>query len=264
MYRGFYLSVSKNDFRKKNNGDSKSIGFYYYYDLGIKLFEKYKDITIKGFEDFLKDDSLSDINDMTCHLSNKINGLIFIPNSPKDKEIAVALSGYLFEKYELNCFIYSSNSGYSDDLYNVIIDILAKYKNDKNINKKKLDLDVIKSRFDLHFNNMINKTKCLFFLNNLSPLLLPELKIESLSNWFSSELGIKGLETSSEDNVLISLDDKNESENCCSATKILSNLNLDHLCKLDKSYIFGNKTSEKGESFLDFLYNELKPNALNK
>jgi len=264
MYKGFYFNVSKNAFRKRKTGNKSSIWFYSYYDKGVELFENYKQKAIDDFLLYMKTEEYIDLNQRKINCFSDINCQLFIPNLHKDKELAIALSGYLYEKYNLICLIDSSLGGNTDELFNIISDKWSENMENPDYNKSDLTKNVVDMILEMEIKKMINKNKCLIFLNNIRLTSSTTLKICRLNQWLFCDLGFKRIRNPKNTVMIKCLYGLKKPKNFGIIGKILKELDLNSLRKLERKYVFSDTISEKGEEYLEFLYRELKPFQLEK
>lgn len=153
MFAGFNLEIDIDYFKK--NISKNEILFEYYKKIGKTQLEN-KRVTV---ENDLSNYILSENNgtiDATV-LQEKwfpqIKADIFISHSHKDRELVIALAGWLYDKFRLHCFIDSCVWGYIDKLLRII--------NDKYSDKQNNDGGVVYNhekcnKASAHVNMMLN------------------------------------------------------------------------------------------------------------
>lgn len=184
MYRGFKLKLSKLFFSKED------------YDIGKLLFiERYEPETKESIEKYvcpksgiidgtmLQEDWFPIINDFD----------IFISHSHKDKDLAIALAGWLYKEFELNSFIDSCIWGYADDLLRKIDNLHCRINNKYDYNLRNYSTSHVHMMLNTALMKMIDKTECLFFLNTPRSIKLSGIETRTLSPWIYSEIGISQL-----------------------------------------------------------------------
>lgn len=184
MYRGFKLKLSKLFFSEED------------YDIGKLLFiERYESTTQESIEKYvcpksgiidgtmLQEDWFPIINDFD----------IFISHSHKDKDLAIALAGWLYKEFELNSFIDSCIWGHVDDLLRKIDDLHCRINNKYDYNLRNYSTSHVHMMLNMALMKMINKTECLFFLNTPRSIKLSGIETRTLSPWIYSEIGISRL-----------------------------------------------------------------------
>ncbi|MDY4789745.1 MAG: hypothetical protein SO179_04145 [Bacteroidales bacterium] len=261
MYRGFKLEISEDDFNNNTSSNLNKISSYdqfiydNYYKKGFDLFESYEINVETNLKKFISDGKLDgtaiqdnwfpEISD--CH--------IFISHSHKDKELAIALAGLLKEEYNLNSFIDSCIWGYADKLLKIIDNEWCKNPDNLNYNYKKRNSSTshVHMMLNMALMQMIDKTECLFFLNTPNSISLSDIKTQTLSPWIYSEIGISRMIEKKSKRRLEAFCEGGQIKHFISDAKITYDLNLSHLCDLDKENIFVNK-GKKGTIYLDYLY----------
>lgn len=184
MYRGFKLKLSSLFFEK-----------YYkrYLSIGKSLFDKHNQ------------DVKDSIEKYTNPISGIINGTmlqedwfptiddfdIFISHSHQDEDLAIALSGWLYNKFKLKSFIDSCIWNYTDDLLLGIDNIYCEKDNQLyDYNSRNYSTSHVHMMLNMALMRMIDKTECLFFLNTPNSIRLSDIKTQTLSPWIYSEIGI--------------------------------------------------------------------------
>lgn len=98
-----------------------------YLEKGEKIFSTQKEEINRKIEEYLLPDKSIDVQRLSEDWFKDVESDIFISHSHKDEKEAIILSGILYEKFKLKCFINSTVWGNSLDLLKKI---------DKSINKK--------------------------------------------------------------------------------------------------------------------------------
>lgn len=124
---------------------------------------------------------------------------IFLSHSHKDKELAIAFSGWLNKKFKIKTFIDSCLWGYCDDLLEEI-DINKRYS--KCDDSELLDYGKVKAStshvymmLSSALTNMMDKCECLIFFNTKNSICSVEDVIENKtkSPWIYSEICTSGI-----------------------------------------------------------------------
>lgn len=163
----------------------------------------------------------------------QINADIFLSHSHKDEELAKSFAGWIKENFELNVFIDSCVWGYGYDL-------LKEINNQYNVTNKNefnvtYDYDQviyaashINIMMSTALSKMIDKTKCIIFLNTPNSINEKELVSKTYSPWIYHEIATTKLIMNNKmvlKKYAESVDYKN--------LRISHNLELDHLIELD-------------------------------
>lgn len=129
MFAGFNLPIDRKSFDYLIRKDELS--FEEYQDIGEKQIDLHK----TKCKDNLKNYILNGVSDGTKIESDwfpQINANIFISHSHKDKDLVMALAGWLSKVFNITCFIDSCVWGYVDDLLEMINSEFSNKRNDEN------------------------------------------------------------------------------------------------------------------------------------
>ena len=200
MYRGFKLNINNNIFKsltvtKPELKDSifESLKDYnYYHKRGEEMFDKYAFDVYDNLELYIKGDSgIIDGTKLQNDWFPQINCDIFISHSHKDEDLAIALAGWLYDRFKLESFIDSCIWGYADKLLKDIDDkYCIRTNNCFNYKKRNYSTSHVHMMLNMALMQMIDKTECLFFLNTPNSIDLSDIKTRTLSPWIYSEIGI--------------------------------------------------------------------------
>lgn len=128
----------------------------------------------------------------------EVNAQVFISHSHKDKDLANALAGWLYNKFRLNAFIDSNVWEYSNDLLARINDIYSnkqfseKYGYFYDLKACNLASQHVNIMLLTALQNMIDKTECIIFLNTDNSIQVFDDKTKEMnrtySPWIYSEI----------------------------------------------------------------------------
>lgn len=184
MYRGFNLSLERKVFKEEN---------FKYLDLrkvGFKSLTCQK-ATIKGIiNSFIDDDGFLDGSKMQANWFPQIKADVFISHSHKDRELALALAGWLRETFGLTAFIDSCVWGYANDLLKMIDNKYCYQKATKTYSYQKRNYSTshVHMMLSVALTQMIDNTECLFFLNTPNSITPDPIINQTESPWIYSEI----------------------------------------------------------------------------
>lgn len=254
MFQGF--NIEKLDFKD----------FADFYKKGYAIYDETKkciDLKLS----FLKDGIL-DAEKIQSDWFPDIKADVFLSHSHADKNLAIAFSGWLKEKFGLCSFVDSCLWGYCDELLKIIDNKFC--KNDNGIydyKSRNVSTGIVHMILMNAITKMIDKTECLMFLNTPNSIVLEnDISQKTYSPWIFSEL-----ETS---RFIRKIIPNRLEKRIKDSTKFLSAINesqlivafpanTSHLIKLDnkdltnwcKSYsLCNNYLSYKKECPLNYLY----------
>jgi len=243
-----------------------------YFDMGEKIYENTRKITKHALDKYISPDGSIDGSKMQedWFPQNIINADVFISHSHKDKNNAIALAGWLYEKFKLQSFIDSCIWSFSDNLLKEI-DNKYCWTDDKhetyNYAKRNYSTSHVHLMLSTALNKMMDKTECLFFMNTINSITPKGLIEQTESPWIYSEITmsqlIKKNLTGREELVKSELI-KSMSERALLEAKMPSikyTLGLSHLKEIDEisllywvtAYLFDN---ENRYHPLDIFYNQ--------
>jgi hypothetical protein len=254
MYRGFNVTLET-----YNNYD---------YQVGLDLFNDYKTKTIKHLKKYVGVDGVINGSELESDWFGEIDAHIFISHSHIDAKKAIALSGYLYEKHNLKCFIDSCVWGYSNDLLKEIDNKYCKNteSNTYNYDIRNYSTSHVHMMLSSALNKMIDKCECLFFVNTPNSVQTSDIKSETYSPWIYSEiLTSKLIEKKVPFRYSLGTLEKrsdvlSKAEHFSEELKIKYELDLDHLIDLSEEEIvkWGSHKLHSPERALDRLY-QIKP-----
>ena len=121
---------------------------------------------------------------------------VFISHSHKDKDLAVAIAGWLSEKFKLHAFVDSEIWGSAQQLLKEIDDQFCKIQGEQLYNYKQRNQSTshVYLMLNMALAQMIDNTECLFFLNTPESINLEDIGRQlTLYPWIFSEIGLSNL-----------------------------------------------------------------------
>ena len=234
MCRGFMLSCDDYFF------DENEIN--YFYEIGKEALEE-DDIQVQKVFDCYISKNILDGTAIQDDWFPQIECDIFISHSHKDENLAIAFAGWLWETFELKAFVDSSIWGYADYLIDKLLEEMDDNypHNERNNSDLKYITSHVHNMLNVALINMIEISKCLFFLNTPNSTILDGIKTYTLSPWIYTELEISKILSQCPIQI--------------SDSRIASELDLSHLTEID--YIDLNEWEESntyGDDALETLY----------
>jgi hypothetical protein len=186
MYRGFNLSNV--EFRDNN--------FERYLFIGEKHLDHNEREVKKILNKFILENGVLDGNQMQSNWFPMIEADIFISHSHANKNLAIALAGWLYDSMHITSFIDSSVWGYAYDLL-WIIDNEYCIRDDQSYSYELRNISTshVHAMLSSALTMMIDKTECLFFLNTPDSIKPSQIKNDdkTFSPWLYSEISISQL-----------------------------------------------------------------------
>ncbi len=257
MYRGFNIELNKNrvDFLQD------------YYKVGINLFNKITTLTTKQLDEYIRVGGIINGSELEDDWFPRIkNSHIFISHSHTDKELAIALAGYLAKKHKIKCFIDSCVWGYSNKLLRQVDNCYC--KTDSRLydyTKRNFSTSHVHMMLSVALTKMIDKCECLFFINTPNSIATSDILKSTYSPWIYSEIIMskyiqKKIPRRYLDVSLESTEMFSKKDNLNEDFKIKYTLDLDHLVDLSEQDIidWGEFDCDSPEDALNDLY-ENKP-----
>jgi hypothetical protein len=176
-------------FNLKMDNDNE---YLLYSDIGNTIYNKNKDYVEKELNNFLLSDGSLDGTKIQNDWFPQINADIFISHSHADKEKAIALAGWLNNRFGLTVFIDSCVWGYAANLLKNIDDIYCKNTNSNTYNYEKRNYSTshVYMMLSTALTKMIDKTECTIFLNTPNSILTNEVIDQTKSPWIYHEISI--------------------------------------------------------------------------
>lgn len=186
-----YLSTSK-DYRKDIYDYSYYQGFEKYKEIGNNTLDKNKELIEKDLENYINVDGTIDASTLENDWFPSVEIDIFLSHSHMDSDNAIILAGLLEEKFGLRVFIDSCVWGYADDLFKKIDNKYCKnsHPNSYSYEKRNKSTSYVHLLLNGALMKMINKSKCVMFLNTNNSLTNRNTLLEgnTSSPWIYSEL----------------------------------------------------------------------------
>ena len=181
MYRGFNLLLEDNYFKEADFDAFKIEGLNSFLSQKASIEEK--------INSFVGDDGSLDGSMMKANWFPQIKADIFISHSHKDKELALALAGWLRASFGLIPFIDSCVWGYANDLLKMIDDkYCLKDAHFYSYEKRNYSTSHVHMMLSVALSQMIDNTECLFFLNTPNSITPGTIIKQTESPWIYSEI----------------------------------------------------------------------------
>lgn len=188
MFKGFMLDES---FLELIPNEKRE----HYESLGKNELEKIKGNIRKNLDEFLLPKKEIDATKLQEEWFPEVEADIFLSHSHQDRDKALILAGYLYERFNIKVFVDSCIWGYSDELLELINETYNVEKKDGSTttyNHKKATWSASNVHLMLStaLNKMIDKTECIFFLNTPNSVGTKDVENEerTKSPWIFSEI----------------------------------------------------------------------------
>ena len=187
MYRGFNLSL---------NNDVGFLGsFFDLKESDLDFLSNQRTQIERTLKSFRYPDGSLNGSKMKANWFPQINANIFISHSHEDEQLAIALAGWLHEKFGLVSFIDSCIWRHANDLLEMID---YTYCYNPRIGKFYYDernrsTSHVHMMLSVALTQMIDKTECLFFLNTPRSITLDTVIEQTVSPWIYSEIAMSRL-----------------------------------------------------------------------
>lgn len=181
MYRGFNLSLEDNFFERNDFENLQKVG--------LESFSNQREMIKEKISSFADRNSSLDGNNIQENWFPKIKADIFISHSHKDEKLALAIAGWLYEKFGLVSFIDSYVWGYSNKLLRQIDDVYCLNGNHSySYEKRNYSTSHVHMMLSVALTQMIDNTECLFFLNTPNSITPDTIINQTESPWIYSEI----------------------------------------------------------------------------
>ena len=188
MYRGFNFLLEDSCFEKGY--------FEAFKEVGSESFSSQKTSIVKRINSFVRNDGSLDGSMMQANWFPQIKADIFISHSHKDKDLALALAGWLKVSFGLTAFIDSCVWGYANKLLKMIDNeyCYQKETNTYNYQNRNYSTSHVHMMLSVALTQMIDNTECLFFLNTPNSITPDDTIIKKTkSPWVYSEIAMSRL-----------------------------------------------------------------------
>lgn len=222
MYRGFQVKLHQS--AQIFDGE-----FEDYLQAGRKLLKKHQSEVQSVLDNFLLSDGSIDGSRMQENWFPQIKADIFISHSHQDENLAIALAGWLYQKFGLESFIDSCVWGYADYLLKLLSETYHEYSDPRDfISLHRFVSSHVDMMLSVALNQMLDNTECLFFLNTPKSISIDAPIEETTSSpWIYSEIAMSRLIRKQIPERLERV--LNESLNTFSRKPIRYRLPMDHL-----------------------------------
>ncbi|AKA68114.1 hypothetical protein [Clostridium scatologenes] len=180
MFVGFKLNIDENLF---NDYDTCC------YNTGNKSFNLDRKKFEKSLENFILKDGSLDGSNIQSDWFPQIDADIFISHWHKDKDMAIALSGWLNRNFQLNAFVDSCAWGYCENLLKEIDNkyclIDGRYYD---YTKRNYSTSHVHMMLCTALVKMMDKAECLFFLNTPNLIKTSYIIEKTQSPWIYMEI----------------------------------------------------------------------------
>lgn len=160
MFQGFNLNIDDSFF---SNNDYNSR----YYDIGKDLYHNKKKQINENLDDYLGVDGSLDADKICENWFPNVKSDIFLSHSHNDEDLAIKFSGWLYQNFNLSCFIDSCVWGYSNDLLKKIDDEYCSPEGTTlyDYNKRNFSTSHIHLMLSTALTRTIDNTECVLFIN---------------------------------------------------------------------------------------------------
>jgi hypothetical protein len=167
-----------------------------YLKLGESIFKIGSEKSKVVLSNFIGPSGKLDASKMTESWFPDIEANVFISHSHQDRDLAVALAGYLFEKFEITSFIDSMVWGHSDDLLKMIDNKYCRNENGTTYSYEKRNKSTahVYMTLSVELSQMINRCECLIFINTPKSVNSSDVVSSTTeSPWIYAEIAMTAL-----------------------------------------------------------------------
>lgn len=179
MYRGFNLKPEYYDPYEA-----------FFYPLGIDIFSTYQNKVKKTLKEYILENDVLDGTKMQEDWFPQIEADVFLSHSHKDRNTAMALAGWLYQRFNIKTFIDSCIWGYSNDLLKLIDDqyCCSNFNNAYFYEARNYSTSHVHMMLSVALTKMIDKTECIFFLNTPNSISTSSIISKTESPWIYHEI----------------------------------------------------------------------------
>lgn len=222
MNKGFELKNLNKGFFKED--------YESYIDIGRNTFEQYKRTIDETLNSFKTTNGSLDGDKMQSSWFPVIEADIFLSHSHEDRDLVVALAGWLKNKFGLSVFIDSCIWEYYKKLQVLLDKEYSKIKGAFSYDKVLYAASHVNMMLNTALMQMIDNCEFVIFVNTPNSVKPGDVVKNVVSPWIYSELAMTKLIRKSEKKLLESTEDFSD-------LSVRYNLNTDHLTQLNLLYL---------------------------
>lgn len=189
MFSGFHLNIDCDFFQ------DKKLPFQKYQEIGKEHLREKKAYYQKELKNYITGKKI-DGSKIQAEWFPSIEADIFISHSHEDIDMACALAGWIYDSFDLKCFIDSNVWGYSDELLGTMNDKLSNKRRDRDggilydHNRCNLVSQHVNTMLSIALQKMIDKTESVMLLNteHSIPVHNGNEMSETYSPWIYTEI----------------------------------------------------------------------------
>lgn len=239
-----------------------------YLEKGEEIFSTQKEEINRKIKEYLLPDKSIDVQRLSEDWFKEVEADVFISHSHKDKKEAIILSGILYEKFKLKCFIDSTIWGNSLDLLKEIDENYNKLANGSySYEGSTWAASNVHLILMIALKKMIDNSECILFLKTPNSIKIDKsIKKEenTASPWIFSEIEIA--------NSIRIIEPKRYKTTFAENYEFVKNsLSFSYQANLDEFYDINNEIFEewldkksKNENALDILYKIIREKKKGK
>lgn len=177
MYRGFQLQLD-------------TLNLDAYKENGQKIYDRHSRNLKPILDGYILANGALDGAKMEAEWFPQMPADIFISHSHDDKELAISLTGWLYDCFRIVAFIDSCIWGYADDLLEIIDNQYCRNDNNVNFNytKRNRSTTHVHMMLSTALSKMIDHSECLFFLRTPKSTIKNIVHTKTYSPWIYSEI----------------------------------------------------------------------------
>lgn len=183
MYRGFKLNIDQIVDSSLSGTTIRRVG--------ERIYEGDKKTVVESLSQHVLSNNYLNGSGLQKSWFPQLHADIFISHAHKDKDLAISISGWLYNNLGITSFVDSCVWGYGDDLLREIDDVFCKNSNNSNYDysKRNLSTSHVHMIMASAISSMIDRTECLFFLNSPNSVSYDSGKSKTESPWLYLEIG---------------------------------------------------------------------------